>query len=160
MSVSPLADFPVLDVAEEEDGKQEPRGEPASIMSSLFLRSSLGSLVTVFGAFSASRNKFVTQAAAVPHLYYLRKTMHYHTEERGQPNSTDYRIYFSKFIIGIMKETIIPTPLQQLNTRSVSDREPQVDLHVGKGKVFASAFFLCSFKVKETANVGPRFALW
>ncbi|XP_044045041.1 inorganic pyrophosphatase 2, mitochondrial isoform X2 [Siniperca chuatsi] len=63
-------------------------------MTPLLLRSSLGCLVTVFGSFSASRNKLVTQAAAVPHLYYLRKTMHYQTEERGHPNSPDYRIYF------------------------------------------------------------------
>ncbi|XP_056226128.1 inorganic pyrophosphatase 2, mitochondrial isoform X1 [Seriola aureovittata] len=63
-------------------------------MRPLLLRSSLGCLVTVFGSFSASRNKLVTQAAAAPHLYYLRKTMHYQTEERGRPNSTDYRIYF------------------------------------------------------------------
>lgn len=97
-------------------------------MSSLYLRSSLGSLATVFGSFSASRNKFVTQAAAVSHLYYLRKTMHYQTEERGHPNSTDYRIYFSKLIIAKMKETIKPLAFQQLSTRSVRDRQPQVDL--------------------------------
>uniref|UniRef100_UPI0037E7BF19 inorganic pyrophosphatase 2, mitochondrial isoform X1 n=1 Tax=Semicossyphus pulcher TaxID=241346 RepID=UPI0037E7BF19 len=63
-------------------------------MRPLLLRSSLGCLVTVFGSFSASRNKLVTQAAVVPHLYYFRKTMHYQTEERGHPNSSDYRIYF------------------------------------------------------------------
>ncbi|XP_045903145.1 inorganic pyrophosphatase 2, mitochondrial isoform X2 [Micropterus dolomieu] len=63
-------------------------------MRPLLLSSSLGRLVTVFGSFSASRNKLVTQAAAAPHLYYLRKTMHYQTEERGHPNSPDYRIYF------------------------------------------------------------------
>ncbi|XP_060914392.1 inorganic pyrophosphatase 2, mitochondrial [Labrus mixtus] len=58
------------------------------------LRSSLGRLVTIFGSFSASRNKLVTQAAAVPHLFYFRKNMHYQTEERGHPHSPDYRIYF------------------------------------------------------------------
>lgn len=81
------------------NGKQEPRGEEVSIMRPLQLRSSLGCLVTVFGSFSASRNKLVTQAAAAPHLYYFRKTMHYQTEERGHPHSPDYRIYFSKLII-------------------------------------------------------------
>ncbi|XP_036952161.1 inorganic pyrophosphatase 2, mitochondrial isoform X2 [Acanthopagrus latus] len=63
-------------------------------MSPLLLRCSSGCLVTVLGSFSASRNKLITQAAAAPHLYYLRKTMHYHTEERGHPHSPDYRIYF------------------------------------------------------------------
>uniref|UniRef100_A0A8C4GLN0 inorganic diphosphatase n=1 Tax=Dicentrarchus labrax TaxID=13489 RepID=A0A8C4GLN0_DICLA len=65
-------------------------------MSPLLQRCSLGCLVTVFGSFSASRNKLVTQAAAAatPHLYYLRKTMHYQTEQRGHPHSPDYRIYF------------------------------------------------------------------
>uniref|UniRef100_A0A3Q1IVB1 inorganic diphosphatase n=1 Tax=Anabas testudineus TaxID=64144 RepID=A0A3Q1IVB1_ANATE len=62
-------------------------------MSSPLLRS-FCSLVTTFGSFSASRNKLVAQAAAVPHLCYLRQTMHYQTEERGHPNSTEYRIYF------------------------------------------------------------------
>ncbi|KAK2918881.1 inorganic pyrophosphatase 2, mitochondrial [Channa argus] len=63
-------------------------------MSALLLRSSLGGLVTLFGSFCASRSKLVTQAAGGPHLYNLRKTMHYLTEERGHPNSPDYRIYF------------------------------------------------------------------
>ncbi|XP_047433622.1 inorganic pyrophosphatase 2, mitochondrial [Mugil cephalus] len=64
------------------------------MMSSLLLRSSLGRLVTAFGTPSSSCNKVVTQAAAVPHLYSLRKTMHYQTEPRGHPNSPDYRLYF------------------------------------------------------------------
>lgn len=63
-------------------------------MSPLLPRCSAGRLVTLFGTFSAARNKLVTRAAAAPHLCYLRKTMHYQTEERGKPNSPDYRIYF------------------------------------------------------------------
>ncbi|KAM4584333.1 inorganic pyrophosphatase 2, mitochondrial [Odontesthes bonariensis] len=63
-------------------------------MRPLFLRPWLGGLVTAFGPLSASRNKVVSRAAAVPHLHYLRKTMHYQTEQRGHPHSTDYRIYF------------------------------------------------------------------
>ncbi|XP_041640484.1 inorganic pyrophosphatase 2, mitochondrial isoform X2 [Cheilinus undulatus] len=63
-------------------------------MRPMLLRSSFGCLTTVFGSFSAPRNKIVTQATVAPHLFYLRKTMHYQTEERGQPNSPDYRIYF------------------------------------------------------------------
>ncbi|KAE8300246.1 Inorganic pyrophosphatase [Larimichthys crocea] len=63
-------------------------------MSPPLLRCSSGRLVTLFGSFSASRSKLVTQAAATPHSCYLRNTMHYQTEERGRPNSTDYRIYF------------------------------------------------------------------
>ncbi|XP_070712269.1 inorganic pyrophosphatase 2, mitochondrial [Pempheris klunzingeri] len=63
-------------------------------MRPLLLRSSLGCSLTVFGSFFASRNKLVTQAAAVPHQFYLRKTMHYQTEERGHPHTRDYRIYF------------------------------------------------------------------
>lgn len=67
---------------------------------------SLGRFVTVFGSFSACHNKLVTQAAAVPYLHYLRKTMHYQTEERGRPNSPDYRIYFSKLSIVAVGETM------------------------------------------------------
>uniref|UniRef100_A0A3B5M4S5 inorganic diphosphatase n=1 Tax=Xiphophorus couchianus TaxID=32473 RepID=A0A3B5M4S5_9TELE len=65
-------------------------------MRSQLLCSSLGCLLTVFGPFPASCiNKTVRQtAAAVPHLYYSRKMMHYQTEQRGHPNSPDYRIYF------------------------------------------------------------------
>ncbi|XP_074546393.1 inorganic pyrophosphatase 2, mitochondrial [Halichoeres trimaculatus] len=63
------------------------------MMRPLLLRSSLGCLVSGFGSFSGYRNKIVTQAAAATHLY-CRKTMHYQTEERGHPNSPDYRIYF------------------------------------------------------------------
>lgn len=62
-------------------------------MRALLQRCSVGYFRTLFGTFSASRNKLVTQAAAVHHLY-LRKEMHYLTEERGRPNSPDYRIYF------------------------------------------------------------------
>lgn len=86
-------------------GKREAgthRGEEECIMSPLLLRCSSGCLVTVLGSFSASRNKLVTQAAAASHLYYLRKTMHYLTEERGHPHSPDYRIYFSKLTIATM----------------------------------------------------------
>ncbi|XP_017269410.1 inorganic pyrophosphatase 2, mitochondrial isoform X2 [Kryptolebias marmoratus] len=54
------------------------------------LRSSLSCLVPVY----ASCNKVLTQAAAAPHLYCFRKAMHYQTEQRGQPNSPDYRLYF------------------------------------------------------------------
>ncbi|XP_061573295.1 inorganic pyrophosphatase 2, mitochondrial [Cololabis saira] len=63
-------------------------------MSSLLRRSALRCLDTVLTPYSASANKVVTQATTLPHLYYLRKTMHYQTEQRGQPNSPDYRIYF------------------------------------------------------------------
>ncbi|GAA6214818.1 inorganic pyrophosphatase 2, mitochondrial [Lates japonicus] len=64
------------------------------MMRPLLQRSSLRCLGTVLSSFPASRDKLVTQAAAAPHLCYLRKTMHYQTEERGHPNSPDYRIYF------------------------------------------------------------------
>lgn len=71
-------------------------GKVFIIMRPQLLRSQLGSLVTLFGSFPASCvNKGARQtAAAVPHLYYSRKTMHYQTEQRGSPNSPDYRIYF------------------------------------------------------------------
>ncbi|KAM9769352.1 inorganic pyrophosphatase 2, mitochondrial [Menidia menidia] len=64
------------------------------IMRPLFLRPSLCSLVTVFSPFPASFNKVLTRAATVPHQHYLRNTMHYQTEQRGHPHSSDYRIYF------------------------------------------------------------------
>ncbi|XP_029916087.1 inorganic pyrophosphatase 2, mitochondrial [Myripristis murdjan] len=56
------------------------------------LRSSLGYALTFLGPQPAVQSKLVTQAAG-PSLY-LRKTMHYQTEERGHPNSPNYRIYF------------------------------------------------------------------
>ncbi|XP_028258186.1 inorganic pyrophosphatase 2, mitochondrial [Parambassis ranga] len=56
-------------------------------MRPLLLRSCLA-------LFPASRNKVFTQAAAVLHLHYLRKTMHYQTEQRGHANSPDFRLYF------------------------------------------------------------------
>ncbi|XP_034458045.1 inorganic pyrophosphatase 2, mitochondrial [Hippoglossus hippoglossus] len=64
------------------------------IMTPPPLRSCLGFLLKVSGSFSVSRNKLVAQAAALPHLHHLRKSMHYLTEERGRPHSLDYRIYF------------------------------------------------------------------
>ncbi|XP_037530238.1 inorganic pyrophosphatase 2, mitochondrial [Nematolebias whitei] len=63
-------------------------------MRPLLLHASLSCLVPALTRFSASCNKVFAQAAAAPHLYYCRKTMHYQTEQRGQPNSSDYRLYF------------------------------------------------------------------
>ncbi|KAM9314076.1 inorganic pyrophosphatase 2, mitochondrial [Pholidichthys leucotaenia] len=63
-------------------------------MRPVMFRSSVGCLLTVFSSFPASRSRVVAQAAAVRYLYYLRKKMHYQTEQRGQPNSPDYRLYF------------------------------------------------------------------
>ncbi|XP_068176700.1 inorganic pyrophosphatase 2, mitochondrial isoform X2 [Antennarius striatus] len=63
-------------------------------MRPLLLCCQVGRVVSVFGSFSASRSKLVTQVATVGHQCYFRKTMHYQTEERGQANSPDYRIYF------------------------------------------------------------------
>lgn len=88
----------------QEDRKQEPaEWTTSSMMIPLLLRSSVGRWLTVSGQFSASSNKVVTQATILPHLYYLRKTMHYQTEQRGHPNSSDYRIYFSKLTAATMK---------------------------------------------------------
>uniref|UniRef100_A0A8C6TEY8 inorganic diphosphatase n=1 Tax=Neogobius melanostomus TaxID=47308 RepID=A0A8C6TEY8_9GOBI len=61
-------------------------------MRSLLLRCSVGYFLQSCGAFPAFRHKRVTQAAV--HQLYLQKNMHYLTEERGRPNSHDYRIYF------------------------------------------------------------------
>ncbi|KAM8843468.1 inorganic pyrophosphatase 2, mitochondrial [Synchiropus picturatus] len=58
------------------------------------LRLATGALPALLGTFSACGNRLARQAAAVPHLLNCRKTMHYQTEERGSPNSPDYRIYF------------------------------------------------------------------
>ncbi|XP_054633978.1 inorganic pyrophosphatase 2, mitochondrial [Dunckerocampus dactyliophorus] len=60
----------------------------------LLLCSSRCVLRAVLRSFPACQHQLVTQAAAVPHLYTLRKTMHYQTVERGSPNTPDYRIYF------------------------------------------------------------------
>lgn len=105
----PVAGFTLEDVRDVKDGKQEPTvgGNNVCMMRPLLLRSSLGRLVTGFGSLSSSScNKVVTQAAAAPHLCYLRKTMHYQTEPRGHPNSPDYRLYFSKFTAAIMRVTV------------------------------------------------------
>ncbi|KAG7486036.1 inorganic pyrophosphatase 2, mitochondrial [Solea senegalensis] len=75
-------------------GREAGTGEQMSLMRPFLQRSSLGCLVKVFGSFSASRSKVVTQTAAASPLFYLRQTMPFHTEERGRPNSSDYRIYF------------------------------------------------------------------
>uniref|UniRef100_A0A8C5GI14 inorganic diphosphatase n=1 Tax=Gouania willdenowi TaxID=441366 RepID=A0A8C5GI14_GOUWI len=58
------------------------------------LFSALGSLVTGLGGFWTPGYKVVLQAAAASNLYHLRKNMHYQTEDRGQPNTPEYRIYF------------------------------------------------------------------
>ncbi|XP_010886824.2 inorganic pyrophosphatase 2, mitochondrial [Esox lucius] len=51
------------------------------------LRSSLRYTVVFLGSHPAFKNELVTTAI-------LTKNMHYQTEERGRPNSLDYRIYF------------------------------------------------------------------
>ncbi|XP_034044344.1 inorganic pyrophosphatase 2, mitochondrial isoform X2 [Thalassophryne amazonica] len=56
-------------------------------MNSLFLRRSLAS---VFASFPNFPKKLVTPAEVSPSL---TKMMHYETEERGCPNSPEYRIY-------------------------------------------------------------------
>uniref|UniRef100_A0A665XF94 inorganic diphosphatase n=1 Tax=Echeneis naucrates TaxID=173247 RepID=A0A665XF94_ECHNA len=58
------------------------------------LRAPLGRLLTVFGPFSPSPNKPATQTAAASHRCHQRNTMRYQTEERGRPNSANYRIFF------------------------------------------------------------------
>ncbi|XP_013863191.1 inorganic pyrophosphatase 2, mitochondrial [Austrofundulus limnaeus] len=63
-------------------------------MTPQLLRSSLNCLVPFLSPFSASCNKVFAQAAVVPYLHYFRKMMHYETEQRGRPNSPDYRLYF------------------------------------------------------------------
>ncbi|XP_055780054.1 inorganic pyrophosphatase 2, mitochondrial [Salvelinus fontinalis] len=56
----------------------------------LLLRSSLWYTSAFLGSHTAFKSELVTQAITS----YLIKTMHYQTEERGRPNSSDYRIYF------------------------------------------------------------------
>lgn len=66
-------------------------------MRALLSRCFVGSLRTLSGPVSAPQNQVVSQVAAGRRLHLSRKSMQYLTEERGQPNSPDYRIYFSKF---------------------------------------------------------------
>ncbi|XP_061534459.1 inorganic pyrophosphatase 2, mitochondrial [Phycodurus eques] len=58
----------------------------------------LGSSGSIFQAllrpFPVFGRKLLSCAVTLPHLNNLRKTMHYQTEARGSPNTTDYRIYF------------------------------------------------------------------
>eukprot|EP00063_Salmo_salar_P090309 XP_014065144.1 PREDICTED: inorganic pyrophosphatase 2, mitochondrial-like [Salmo salar] len=56
----------------------------------LLLRSSLWYTSAFLGSHTAFKSELVTQEITS----YLIKTMHYQTEERGRPNSSDYRIYF------------------------------------------------------------------
>ncbi|CAB1327336.1 unnamed protein product [Coregonus sp. 'balchen'] len=56
----------------------------------LLLRSSLRYTSAFLGSHTAFKSELVTQAITS----YRIKTMHYQTEERGRPNSSDYRIYF------------------------------------------------------------------
>lgn len=66
-------------------------------MRALLSRCFVGSLRALSGPGCAPQNQLVTQVAAGRRLHLSRKSMQYLTEERGQPNSPDYRIYFSKF---------------------------------------------------------------
>lgn len=66
-------------------------------MRALLSRCFVGSLRAHSGPGCAPQNQLVTQVAAGRRLHLSRKSMQYLTEERGQPNSPDYRIYFSKF---------------------------------------------------------------
>lgn len=77
-------------------GKWKADGE-VSKMRALLSRCFVGSLRALSGPVSAPQNQVVSQVAAGKRLHLLRKSMQYLTEERGQPNSPDYRIYFSKF---------------------------------------------------------------
>lgn len=61
-----------------------------------------GRLITGLGSFSICQNKPATQVATAPRGCFQRHMMHYQTEERGHPNCTDYRIYFSKFSLVII----------------------------------------------------------
>ncbi|KAG5848381.1 inorganic pyrophosphatase 2, mitochondrial [Anguilla rostrata] len=54
------------------------------------LQSCLRISTAFFGARCTKRCSFLTHISP----YYPRKMMHYQTEERGRPNTTDYRIYF------------------------------------------------------------------
>lgn len=56
----------------------------------LLLRSSVRYSVAVFNAQTICKNEVISRIISPS----LRKMMHYQTEERGRPNSTDYRIYF------------------------------------------------------------------
>ncbi|XP_037113913.1 inorganic pyrophosphatase 2, mitochondrial [Syngnathus acus] len=60
----------------------------------LLLRSSGYVFRAFVDSFPHFGQKLLCRAASVPHLYTLRKTMHYQTEERGSPNTPEYRIYF------------------------------------------------------------------
>lgn len=70
-------------------------------MRSLLIRCSPGRLLTGLASFSTRQNKLVPQVATAPHRCFQRHMMHYQTEERGHPNCTDYRIYFSKSSIAV-----------------------------------------------------------
>ncbi|XP_067106121.1 inorganic pyrophosphatase 2, mitochondrial [Osmerus mordax] len=54
------------------------------------LRLSLRYTAALLDLLPATKSKLVSNVT----LPYFRTTMHYHTEARGRPNSTDYRIYF------------------------------------------------------------------
>ena len=137
-------------------------------MRPLLLRLPLGCLDTVFGSFRASRNKLVTQAAAVPHLYYFRKTMHYQTEERGRPHSPDYRIYFSKLLSSPPWGRTNACPIHfVVFQHTLCDRYPAgqgltFELHV-QGCYCLVALLALSFGVKpplKCSTIVPRLLKW
>ncbi|XP_077575972.1 inorganic pyrophosphatase isoform X2 [Stigmatopora nigra] len=80
----------------------------------------------LFGHFPVFKNKLLSRAAAIPHLHTLRKTMHYQTEERGSPNTPDYRIYF-KNVNGNYISPFHDIPL-------IAKGEKSVDLPAKKAK--------------------------
>ncbi|XP_012687258.1 inorganic pyrophosphatase 2, mitochondrial [Clupea harengus] len=56
----------------------------------LLVRSSVRCSAAVFNAKPFCKNEVISRIISLS----LRKMVHYQTEERGRPNSTDYRIYF------------------------------------------------------------------
>ncbi|XP_056136059.1 inorganic pyrophosphatase 2, mitochondrial [Lampris incognitus] len=56
------------------------------------LRSSFGYVLSLLRPPPASQTKLLFKSRGLP--LYLRNMAHYHTEERGHPNSPDYRIFF------------------------------------------------------------------
>uniref|UniRef100_A0A672GVP1 inorganic diphosphatase n=1 Tax=Salarias fasciatus TaxID=181472 RepID=A0A672GVP1_SALFA len=128
-----------------------------SVLSPLLLRPPLGRFLTALGAASASRSRLAAPAAAAAHALLPRKNMHYQTEQRGQPNSPDYRIYFKtsegKYVspfhdIPLRAETQedsdVPAKKIKKNDNEIATKEPlnpiKQDVKKGKLRYVANIF--------------------
>jgi len=67
------------------------------------MRSGIYTVAKFSAAFVSSQSSRKSKSFISAASFHLRKMVHYLTEQRGRANSTDYRIYLSKFALLIFK---------------------------------------------------------